>query len=331
MWNNFKKIPVMRKTGEDQAILDKAREDINTANTIEDIPSDNIEEDVLWYDTEIFSTRIIIVIVVAFIALIILAISFNKETSIERIERIRYEITIAQQENIILAQHELDKLSITKKQLLSRLSVVMNDEMIYTNCISLNTTWAVPVDCSSITLSLKQKLNWKVNSNWLSQEFKTLKAETKEDRMEELLDMYSTTKGTLDIWISLWDTYGIDPALAIAIAKADSSLWDELKTTNNIGNVGNNDRWDTRSFKSIEEWIEAIYKTLSNQYLWDIYTVGYLSEWWRRNVWAQSCSVSGVYCYASSPENWNINVINTLKLIYNDWMIDETYDFRTLY
>jgi len=38
------------------------------------------------------------------------------------------------------------------------------------------------------------------------------------------------------------EKYGVKMTVALCIAKADSSLGRELKTTNNIGNVANNDR-----------------------------------------------------------------------------------------
>lgn len=286
-----------------------------------------------WYIMKEPSLRdwrnFIIRLIVISLLFIILLLSVNyKESSAEKIIRIQEEIFIVQQENIALANIHLDQLNIEKEIVMTNLWRVMNDITIYKNCIMLNKTGDLPVNCSTITLSLKQRLNWKVNSAWYSQEFKPLSSNTHSKRMKELLNKYPYTKWTYWIWIQYSKQYNINPAVAIAIAKADSSLGNNLKTTNNIGNVGNSDNGNTITFTTKNKWIEAIYIALTNQYLWKIYTVWYLSEWGRRILWAASCNDSGEYCYATSEENWNINVINTLRLIYNDPSIDENFNIR---
>lgn len=260
---------------------------------------------------------------------ILLIISFNNvETPAEKIQRIKDQVSEVQQENISLAEIELVRLDWVREVQLNNLSSTQNDILIYQNCIILNQTQELPVDCSTITLSLKQQLKWKVNSNWFSQEFKELKNQWVIGRTQELLELYTHTNWTYDLWAKYEKMYWIKMQVAIAIAKADSSLWDEMKSLNNVGNVGNNDRWDTWEYLTKEDWIEAIYRTLNNKYLWHIYNIGYLSEWGRTVLGGASCTVKGEFCYATSEENWNINVINTLRLLYQDASIDETFEFR---
>lgn len=281
------------------------------------------EENMFDFETKwIIITWLLIVCIVWWL----ISIASSYETPSEKIKRIQDEILIAQKENINIADIELLRLNARKDVVLKSLSVVMNDILIYENCKKLNQSWELPVDCNTITLSLQQKLNWKVNSNWKSQKFINLKSQWTTARTIELLNKHNLTKGTYETWVKYGKQYWIKPEVAIAIAKADSSLWNELKTTNNIGNVGNTDSWATRAFETIEDGIEWIYKTLTNKYLWNIYTVGYLSEGWRINIGAKSCTVSWEFCYASSKENWNINVINTLRLLYNDPLIDESFE-----
>lgn len=50
----------------------------------------------------------------------------------------------------------------------------------------------------------------------------------------------------------------IKPEVIICIAYADSSLGKYLKTKNNIGNVGNNDRGDKVNYGNIEQGFNAI-------------------------------------------------------------------------
>jgi hypothetical protein len=99
---------------------------------------------------------------------------------------------------------------------------------------------------------------------------------------------------------------------------ADSSLGRFLKTTHNYGNVGNNDRGDRVSFSTMEEWINAIWKYALNwKYLKHKYTVDYLSP----AVWKP-----WPY-YATSKENWHINVTNCLGMIHNK-RIEDNWNFR---
>lgn len=121
--------------------------------------------------------------------------------------------------------------------------------------------------------------------------------------------------------ISYWDElelkYWVYKTTVLCIAWADSSLWRALKTKHNYWNVGNNDRWDRVEFSSEKAGIEAIFATLNNKYLKNKNTIGSLSAW---GWWVAPL-------YATSKENWNINVLNCLSSLYSK-EIKEDFNFR---
>ena len=123
------------------------------------------------------------------------------------------------------------------------------------------------------------------------------------------------------------EKYKIKKEAIVCIAWADSHLWKMLKSTNNIGNVWNNDRWDVVHFATIEQGIEAMFRVLNNRYLGNYQRLWELSQWWRTNLWLKPCTDRWEFCYATSKENWNNNVLNCLNTI-KDTSIDENWNFR---
>jgi hypothetical protein len=259
---------------------------------------------------------------------IVLMIIILSETNAEKMERIQNEIEIAQMRNISYATKEVSEIDTKLEIKRAEIQSLENDKYIYEECKLLNTTEDLPINCRDITISLKDDLWWWVNKNWVSQEYKQLIWDTPKQRAEFLLRGYLSA-WHIDDYMEFGMEYNIDPYLVMAIAKADSSLWNELKTAHNIGNVGNNDRWDTVAYANVRNWIRAMFRTLNNEYLWEIYTVWYLSCWGKFKLGLTDCFQNWEYVYATSDENWNINVINTLRLIYRDADISETYNFRT--
>lgn len=274
------------------------------------------------------NNRKMIIIISGWIMFIFLLFLTSFETSAEKMERLREEIEIVKMKNISFANLQIDWLKIEVQQLETQVQKKKNDIFIYEECKKLNEIKDIPINCKDITIDLESDLWWEVNQNWLSQEYMHLIWDTPKIRAEYLLDWFTHTKWTIDIWIELWKKYKIDPYLAISIAKADSNLWNQLKSINNIGNVWNNDRWNTIEYKTKEDGIEAIFKVLNNKYLWNIYTVWYLSCWGKKNLWIQDCFQNNEKVYATSKENRNNNVLNTLRNIYRDPSIDESYNFR---
>jgi len=276
----------------------------------------------------IFFNKLIIWAVMLIFSIPLYYIIFS-ETNADIEKRIKNEIEIVKMRNISYATKEREWLNIKLENLEAQIQKIKNDMYIYSECIKLNKIKDLPTNCRDITISLKDDLWWRINSNWVSQEYKQLIGDTPKARAEYLLDSFTHTKWTIDIWIELWYKYNIDPYLAISIAKADSSLWRSLKSKNNIGNVGNNDRWDTVLYTNKADGIEAIFRVLNNKYLSKIYTIGYLSCGGKIALWIKDCFQNGEKVYATSKENWNLNVINTMRIIYRDSSINELYNFRT--
>ena len=110
----------------------------------------------------------------------------------------------------------------------------------------------------------------------------------------------------------------IDRDFVICVAFAESTLWRYLSTDNNIGNVWNNDRWDRVPMQSALWWARAIALTVNNRHLWHYHTINQLSRYWNPDG----------KIYASSPINWQTNVLKCLSQI--KWFyIPEDYPFRT--
>lgn len=265
--------------------------------------------------------------VLILILVLIQSILFS-ETNAEKEARLLNELQEVKIRNISYANNEISKLSNELEIVRAKEQSLSNDIYLYQECIWLNTIKDIPTNCRDITITLKDDLWWEVNKNWVSQEYKHLIGDTPKARAEYLLEWFTHTKWTINIWLDLWLKYKVDPYLAIAIAKADSSLGNQLKSENNIWNVGNNDRWDTVDYTTKEAWIEAIFKVLNNKYLWNIYTIWYLSCWGKTNLWIKDCFQNWEKVYATSDSSWNVNVINTMRNIYRDWSIDEDYNFR---
>jgi hypothetical protein len=125
----------------------------------------------------------------------------------------------------------------------------------------------------------------------------------------------------------------IKPEVIVCIAQADSSLGNALKTSYNLGNVGNNDRGDTVHYSNLETGINNIGLALNNQYMGGNTLIGQLSQGGRNNLGTENnCegAPSPYKCYATSEFNWNKNVVACLQNIYQDTTIDENFEFRTL-
>lgn len=150
---------------------------------------------------------------------------------------------------------------------------------------------------------------WLKNSQWISKSKEELRGNT----FTEISEAHWIA---FDYWHEAEATYKIKKEVALCIARADSGLGKYLKTKNNIGNVGNNDRWDKVAFASMQDWVNAIFKVLNNKYLSHKQSIWSLSPW---GWWTAPF-------YATSKENWSVNVRNCLSIIHwqpigNDYKI----------
>lgn len=187
-----------------------------------------------------------------------------------------------------------------------------------------NLIWGIGNDANTYTpmddnLTDTKPTNWwRLNSNWYSQRYVELYGDTNQERIISLLNQYGFSwEDTRYTIRTISRIYRVYPETIVCIAYADSSLGRFLKTEHNYGNVGNNDRWDTVSYSNVEQGFNAIAKTLNNQYLWGYSTIDQLSR--RGNA-------DGMV-YATSPENWHINVTNCLGMIHNKYVPDN-FNYR---
>lgn len=125
------------------------------------------------------------------------------------------------------------------------------------------------------------------------------------------------------VFVQARNRYWVKEEVLACIAWADSDMGNANKSSNNIMNIGNNDRWDTRSFDSVL-WsvMSAAYSMSEWKYLALNSKIWELSGWGRTHLWLLWCSTSGIYCYATSPVNWRTNVNNCLTFIEwerKDW------------
>jgi hypothetical protein len=181
--------------------------------------------------------------------------------------------------------------------------------------IILENTWVTDViNCKN--WNIINGIKWYCNSEGQSQYIPYLEGSDRLERMRELLRDYD--KEYLYESFFWWGKNNwILPELAICIAKADTNLWKQLKSQNNLWNVGNNDRGNTITYDSEYRAIEWIYRVLNNQYLWNYTQLGQLSRKHNKD-WK---------IYASSPENWFNNVANCIGSIRWE-QIDEYFNFR---
>lgn len=109
----------------------------------------------------------------------------------------------------------------------------------------------------------------------------------------------------LSTWEDASNWHYVDMDLWICIAVAETSLGRNFASARNVGNVGNNDRWDRIDFASAAEWASMIYYALENKHLWWYNTLDKLSGYGNQD-WA---------IYASSPINRQTNVTRCLTSI----------------
>ena len=155
--------------------------------------------------------------------------------------------------------------------------------------------------CDYLKVEVPQKIEFRTNSEWKAKAL---------PNVEPTLEAFAREYGQdPQDFIDAGKKYNIKPEVILCIARADSDLWRAMKSKNNIGNVGNNDRWDTREFDTIRDGIFEIGKALNNWYLGNKKWIQDLSRYW-------NCEKDCQYIYASSEENWENNVMNCLNFLY---------------
>lgn len=118
-------------------------------------------------------------------------------------------------------------------------------------------------------------------------------------------------------WEDAAQGQGVAPHFLACIGLAETSF-KNFKSSNNIGNVGNDDAWNTVIFASPAEGAKYIGKTLNNQHLHQYNTIAELNGMF--NPEGKN--------YATSRKNWQTNLINCMSTI--EWFfVPDNYPFRT--
>lgn len=168
---------------------------------------------------------------------------------------------------------------------------------------------------------------WKLTASWDSQLMPELEEKTSHDRFKELCYKYWLNPS--EIW-EVENKYWIREAVILWIVISETSWWKNWNYVSewcyNIWNIGNNDRWDRRCYSTKRESLEAIWRTLSNQYLGSTQTLWCLSKAWSCKWWEDKGHI-----YASSDWNWERTMLNVLNAIYGEelWEIEpERFNIR---
>jgi hypothetical protein len=158
---------------------------------------------------------------------------------------------------------------------------------------------------------------WQLSEDWTHQEMPKIEADTSHEKFKKLAEAY-----WLDAWMirQVENHYWIKEWVVLCITVAETSWWNRWAWWKNIGSVGSNDRWDRPTYALMESWLEAIWKTLTNRYLWRIQTL-----WCLSNAWSCSARDDHWYRYATSESSREKNMVACLNTIY--WPINAS-DFN---
>ena len=149
-------------------------------------------------------------------------------------------------------------------------------------------------------------------------DLKIMEGKTVNERAQRLLNWYGVgVYKDLTFWDSVVKWTNVDRDVVICIWVAESTLGKYLTTSNNIWNVWNNDRGDRVAYDTPYAWARLIPLTLNNQHLWWYHTINQLSRYGNPD-WK---------IYASSPINWQTNVMKCLSKI-KWYTVPEDFPFR---
>lgn len=160
---------------------------------------------------------------------------------------------------------------------------------------------------------------WKLTEDGDHQEMPKIESNTSHERFKEMANKYWLDASKIR---QVEQYYWLTEAVVLCITVSETSWWNRWAGWANIWSVGSNDRWDRPTYALMESWLEAIWKTLTNRYLWSIKTLGCLS-----NAWSCQSRDDNWKRYATSNYNWEANMKSCLSAIY--WPIDpSTFNIR---
>ncbi len=145
-----------------------------------------------------------------------------------------------------------------------------------------------------------------------------IKGADETSRQKYLLNQYATSDfRNWDMWVDTALDERIDPSFLMCVWLAETTLGNHLKTSYNIGNIGNTDSWSTYEFASAQEGLSWMSKTFNNQFLSKYMKLSELSRWGN-----DTGSI-----YASSNANWHNNIVKCLSALKGRFVEDD-YHFR---
>lgn len=157
----------------------------------------------------------------------------------------------------------------------------------------------------------EERYPWKLTEDGDHQEMPEIESNTSHERFKELALDYGLNPS--QIW-EVENKHWIKEAVILCLIISETSWghkWYWTSSCNNVWNVYNTDSWKRKCFDTYIEWLEAIWKTLNNKYLYNIWTLWCLSNAWnckqRDNNWHR---------YATSESNWEKNMVACLSTVY---------------
>ena len=154
-----------------------------------------------------------------------------------------------------------------------------------------------------------------LTEDWTNQVMPPITWDSSHEKFKSLANAYGLNPSAIR---EVENHYGITESTILCIMIAETSWWHKgygTWTCNNVWNVYNTDSWNRKCFDSYTEWLEAIWQTLNNKYLWNIKTLWCLSNWWSCKDWDNNS-----HRYATSDWNWERNMVACLSTVY--WEID---------
>ena len=137
--------------------------------------------------------------------------------------------------------------------------------------------------------------------------------DTESERQRKIIEKYAV--GGFKDW-EMWTTVaakgGVDASMVMCIGLSETGLGRYVKSANNVGNVGNNDRGDVAAFKDAKTGVQAIVNTLNNKYLSKYDTIDMLSRWGNDDD----------QIYASSSGHWHDNMVKCLSALKGRFVED---------
>lgn len=145
-----------------------------------------------------------------------------------------------------------------------------------------------------------------------------IKGDSEVERQKYLLNTYATTAfRDWNVWVEEAIDGWIDPTFLMCVGLAETTLWVNLKTPFNVGNVWNTDSGSTYSFPNARSGIYWMAKTFNNNFLSGYNEIQQLSRYGNEKG----------TIYASSSDNWHNNIIKCMSHLKWEYVPDD-FNFR---